>query len=106
MLSGAFDRGLLIIYTAREVYLMFDKQQARWTSFPKELSMQIMQTPSGKAGSGMTGGANHVTEEDSDERRDKRCKPLRGIGRRLFDEGKRNYFPFTQKTKQKEAAGM
>lgn len=32
---------------------MLDKQQARPASFPKEPSMQIMQIPTGKAGSGM-----------------------------------------------------
>lgn len=36
---------------------MLDKQQARRASFPKELSMQIVQIPTGKAGSGMMEGA-------------------------------------------------
>lgn len=67
--------------------------------------MQVMQIPTGKAGSGMTEGANHATEEDGDERRDKRCKPFRGIGRRLFDEGKRNCFPLTGKQNRKRQQG-
>lgn len=63
--------------------------------------MKIMQIPTGKAGSGMTEGANHAMEKDGDKRRDKRCKPFRGIGRTLFDEGKRNYFPFRGKQNRK-----
>lgn len=61
---------------------MLDKKQARPASFPEKLSMQIMQISTGKARSGMKEGTNHATEEDGDERKDKRCKPFRGIGRR------------------------
>lgn len=92
VLSPAFDRCLLIIYNSQEVYLVLDQRQARPAPFPSKFSMQIMQIPRGEAGSGMKEGANHITEEDGDERRDKRCEKFRGIERGWFEEGKRNGF--------------
>lgn len=68
MFSSLFDRCLFIIYNAQEVYLVPDQQQARPAPFPNEFSMQIMQIPRGRAGLGMKKEANHVTEEDGDER--------------------------------------
>lgn len=61
---------------------MLDKQHVRRTSFPTEPSVSIMQMPAGKARSDMMEGADHVTEEDGDERKDKISKPFRGTGRR------------------------
>lgn len=92
VLSPIFDRCLLIIYNAQEVYLVLDQQQARPTLLPNEFFMQIMQIPRGKAGLDMKEEANHVTEENGDERRDKRCKTFSGIERGWFEEEKRSGF--------------
>lgn len=92
VLSSAFDRCLLIIYIALEVYLVLDQQQARPAPFPNEFSMQIMQIPRDKAGFGMKEEPNHVMEEDGDERKDKSCETFSGIERGWFEEGKRNDF--------------
>lgn len=60
---------------------MLDQQQARPAPFPNEFSMQIMQIPRHKEGLGMKEDDNHVTEEDGDEKRGKRCETFSGIER-------------------------
>lgn len=75
---------------------MLDQQQARPAPFPNEFSTQITQIPRGKAGLGMKEGANHVTEEDGDEREDKRYETFSGIEWEWFKEGRRNGFLLTR----------
>lgn len=55
---------------------MLDKQQARPASFPKE---RYQQDTNRQGRIRHEEGTNHATEEDGDERREKSCKPFRGI---------------------------